>query len=125
MITLREALVIHNMIIEKFGGRQGVRDQDLLKTVLENPFLQVEQKEIYSTPEEKAGSLLEGIIRNRPFFDGNKRIAYVLMRLMLIRHQSDLEATDDEKYEFVMEAASGKMYYTDMVRWIRDRLVSS
>ena len=125
MITPEEALAIHKMIIEKFGGKQGVRDSKLLETVLDNPFVRVEEKEIYTTPEEKAASLIEGIVRNKPFFDGNKRTAYVLMRLMLIRHKSDLTATDDEKYEFVMQVASGNMYYTDMVHWIRERMVAS
>lgn len=39
--------------------------------------------------------------------DGNKRIGYVVMRLFLIANDIDLEATQSEKYEFVIQIASG------------------
>ncbi len=124
MIKLEEVVVIQKMIIEKFGGNQGVRDKKALQSVLESSSSMIDGKELYPSPTEKAAAILEGIIKQTPFFDGNKRTAYVLMRLVLIRNKMDIRASDDEKYRFVMQIASGEMYYTDMVHWISERIIS-
>ncbi|WP_245764138.1 type II toxin-antitoxin system death-on-curing family toxin [Thermoflexibacter ruber] len=50
---------------------------------------------------------MESIVKNHPFIDGNKRTGYVLMRLVLMNFGKDIQATQDEKYNFVISVASG------------------
>jgi hypothetical protein len=38
MITIKEALEIHSILIEQFGGTKGVRDFNLLESALNRPF---------------------------------------------------------------------------------------
>jgi death-on-curing protein len=121
MIDLQEALEIHQVLIQEFGGSQGVRDEGLLKSALERPFSGFGETEFYSTPEEKAGAILESIVKNHPFIDGNKRTGYVLMRLILMQFGKDITATQDEKYNFVIEVASGQIEFEQSVAWIRNR----
>ena len=111
---------IYNEIIKTTGGSFGIRDENLLKSSLMTPFQTFEGKEIYKTPEEKASKMLELIIKNHPFIDGNKRTAYVLFRLFLEINGLKLIASQDEKYEFIMKIASGKIGYKDILNWTKE-----
>lgn len=124
MIDLQEVFEIHQVLIQEFGGSQGVRDEGLLKSALERPFSGFGKTEFYPTPEEKAGAVLESIVKNHPFIDGNKRTGYVLMRLILMQFGKDITATQDEKYSFVIEVASGQIEFQEIVAWIGKRATS-
>ena len=62
-------------------------------------------------------------ISNHPFIDGNKRTAYVLMRLILKQEKLDIVATEEEKFDFVMKAAQGNLKFDDIRAWIKAKLV--
>jgi death-on-curing protein len=123
MITIDEAIRIHNILIDKFGGSIGVRDKGLLLSALNRPFLTFDAKDLYATPIEKSSALFESLIKNHPFLDGNKRIAYVLMRLVLLQYDLDIKASEEEKYQFVIKAASGQLEYDAIKQWIDDRII--
>ncbi len=38
MIDIQEVFEIHQVLIQEFGGSQGVRDEGLLKSAIERPF---------------------------------------------------------------------------------------
>ena len=73
MISIKQALVIHKIAIEKFGGSFGVRDLSGLESALARPFQTFGREKLYFTIEEKAAAIGESIIMNHPFVDGNKR----------------------------------------------------
>lgn len=81
-----------------------------------------EGNELYPSPEEKAAALLESIVINHPFFDGNKRLGYVLMRLILMESGKDIEATQEEKYQLVISVAKGELNSIGITQWIRKKL---
>lgn len=119
MIDYQEVLEIHQVLIREFGGSQGVRDENGLKSALERPFSGFGETEFYPSPEEKAGAILESIVKNYLFIDGNKRTGYVLMRLVLMNFGKDIDATQDQKYDFVVFVASGQLDFQQIVTWIR------
>jgi death-on-curing protein len=121
MIDYQEVLEIHQVLIREFGGSQGVRDENGLKSALERPFSGFGETEFYPNPEEKAGAILESIVKNHPFIDGNKRTGYVLMRLVLMNFDKDIQATQGEKYDFVIAVASGQLDFQEIVTWIKQR----
>ncbi len=77
-------------------------------------------QEYYLTAEGKAAAILETILLNHPFVDGNKRTGYTLMLLTLNKHGLDLQVHDDEQYDFVVSVASGKLPFEEIVTWIRN-----
>ena len=85
MINVEEAIAIHKILITQFGGASGVRDMNGLEGALNRPYFTFEGKDLYEDGIEKASAIIESIITNHPFFDGNKRLGYVLYR-----HQSGL-----------------------------------
>ena len=107
MISVSEAILIQDILIEKFGGTRGIRDRGLLESALSRPFQTFDNKDLYPSVIKKAAALIESILINHPFIDGNKRIGYVLMRLFLIDNGLDIFANQDDKYDFVelIEAA--------------------
>ena len=123
MISLEEALVVHRVLLQEFGGATGVRDAGLLRAALARLFSGFGEAEFYKTPEEKAGALLESIVKNHPFMDGNKRTGYVLMRLLLLQAGKDLRATQQEKYDFVVSVAAGQTDLAGIMAWLKGKVV--
>ena len=122
MIELQEVLIFHQKLIEEFGGSPGVRSVDLLEAALGRPYQTFDGQELYPSPEAKASAILESIVTNHPFIDGNKRIGYVLMRLILLGAGKDIEADEEEKYQFIIEVASGKRSFDSILEWIELRI---
>ena len=84
MISRQEVESIHEILIEKFGGSSGIRDREILESAVGRPYQTFDQNDLYPSPIDKAAAIFESIISNHPFVDGNKRTAYVVMRLMLL-----------------------------------------
>jgi len=85
MIELSEALSIHQILINSFGGSNGIRDESLLSSALQRPFQTFDGEFVYKSILEKAAALVESILVNHPLIDGNKRTGYVLLRRYLIK----------------------------------------
>ena len=118
MIQTEEVIKIHKILIDIFGGIHGLRDKNALDSALNRPFMTFDHKDLYQSTPEKAAALIESIISNHPFIDGNKRIGYVLMRYLLLSDNIDLNASQSEKYEFVLDIAHGNSSYNEIRDWI-------
>ena len=122
MIDLKTVENIHSILIERFGGTSGIRDSGGLESAINRPFQTFDQRELYPTPVEKASAIFESLISNHPFIDGNKRTAYVLMRLILFEYGLDIKADENKKYDFVVAAAKGEIKFDQIKEWIEDNL---
>ena len=71
--TFQEVLVIHTLLLEQYGGAQGVRDPGAIEAALFRP-----QSGYYEDIVEESAALMESLLINHPFVDGNKRIAAAL-----------------------------------------------
>lgn len=122
MIRLDQAIGIHQVLIEKFGGASGIKDRGALEAALNRPYATFDQKDLYPSPVEKAAAILESILINHPFIDGNKRTDYVLMRLTLMEGEMDIKASQKEKYEFVIKVSEGKLDISRIKEWIASHI---
>ncbi len=123
MISITEVEEIHKVLIEKFGGSLGIRDKTGLESALARPLQTFDSRELYPTVITKAAALIESILTNHPFVDGNKRTGYVLMRLFLITNGFDIAATQEEKYVFVIDIASGTTNFETILDWLSKHIV--
>lgn len=123
MISVDDAIQIQSYLIEEFGGAGGLRDKNLLESALMRPYQTFEEVELYPTPSEKAAAIIESILINHPFIDGNKRFGYIAMRLTLMYHGLDISANENDKYDFVIKIASGEIKFNEILDWINSKLM--
>jgi death on curing protein len=119
MIKIEEVEKIHEILVENFGGAKGIRDKASLESAINRPYQTFGGVDLYANSIEKAAALFESIISNHPFIDGNKRTAYVLMRLLLKEGGFDLKVSEEAKYNFVISAAKGELTFEDIKKWIQ------
>lgn len=122
-MKLKWVLETHEVLIKQYGGTQGVRDLNLLHSALFRPYASFDGVDLYASPVEKAAAILESIIINHPFIDGNKRIGYILMRSILMLNDMDVYASHKAKYKFVIEVTEGKYTLDSIKEWIERHLI--
>ncbi len=83
MLSKRQILLLHSMLVAQSGGMDGLRDEGLLDAAINMPLQTFGGQELYPTILEKAARLGYGLIRNHPFLDGNKRIGTHAMLVFL------------------------------------------
>lgn len=118
MIAIAQATQLHSLLISTFGGSAGIRDFNALASALSRSFQTFDGQELYPSVLSKAAALIESILINHPFIDGNKRTGYVLMRLFLLQNGVDLYASEQEKYNFVIAIASGQSDFGVILKWL-------
>ena len=72
-LTVAQVLLIHDQMVKRFGGSSGVRDLGLIESAVARPKSSFDGQYLYSTIFDKAGALLQSLLKNHPFVDGNKR----------------------------------------------------
>lgn len=119
MIDIKIAYRIHEILINNFGGSKGIRDNNSLEAALLRPYATFDGIDLYPSAIEKAAALFERIIINHPFIDGNKRTAYVLMKLLLFNDAILITANEDEKYTMTIKASCGEFRFEDIRLWLQ------
>ena len=71
MIDIRD--VIHDILIDRFGGAKGVRDSGILQSAINRPYQTFDGNDLYPDAVDKAAAIFESVISNHPFIDGNKK----------------------------------------------------
>ena len=77
-LTPVEAMVLHRVLIDRYGGALGLRDAGALEAALFRP-----QSGHYKDVIFEAAALFESLAMNHPFVDGNKRIAFACTDVFL------------------------------------------
>jgi death-on-curing protein len=118
-LTIEIVLYIHQRQIERYGGLSGIRAINLLESAVARPFHTFDSIDLYQSSLEKAAALFEAMIKNHPFVDGNKRVAYACLELFLELEGYQIKQTEDEKYSFVIQAASSQIEYDGILAWLK------
>jgi death-on-curing protein len=118
-----DCLAMHEKLIERFGGLQGIRDEGLLDSALNKP-LHVFN---YGKPTvfELAASYALGIVKNHPFLDGNKRTGFVAAALFIEANGFSFQATEEEAVLETLALAAGERAEADYAAWLARNSVES
>ena len=68
---------------------------------------------------EKAAALVESVIQNHGFVDGNKRTALYLVHILAERSGYNLAADDESIVHKFVAVADGKESYLQLVEWFQ------
>ena len=93
-----EVLTIHAIVIDEFGGSEGVRDLGALEAAVFRP-----QTGYYKDAIAEAAALFESLIQNHPFIDGNKRTALGAADVHLRMNGFELGGDSMSHHRFVIE----------------------
>ena len=113
----QDLYILHNQLLARFGGLEGIRDEGLLESALHRP-VQKFQYEPKSTLPELAASYSYGIARNHPFFDGNKRSALLAAIVFLGINGMKLHATEEEAVLETLALAAGERTEDEYAFWL-------
>jgi len=119
-VAENRAIAIHRRQIAEHGGGDGVRDMGLSQSALARPQNAYHYHKVVSLAR-LAAAYAYGIAKNHPFIDGNKRTAYVVARLFLIKNGYDINASREEKYLTVLSLAEGRLTEEELAAWFESK----
>lgn len=124
LIALSELTWLHDRAIAEFGGAEGIRDQGMLESALARPVAGFSGTPAFPGPCERAGALVEALILDHGFVDGNKRTALMAGTLWLEREGTVLDARPGELVELALAVAEHRMDAGDVASWLEARGVA-
>ena len=113
-----QILLLHEQLVAETGGSSGLRDEGMLDSALNTPFQTFAGKNVYPSLQQKAARLCFGLVKNHPFVDGNKRIGAHVMLVFLALNGIELQHTQAELSEVILQLAAGTLQSTDLLDWI-------
>lgn len=117
-LTLAEILELHIRLIERFGGKVGVRDKGLLESALIRP-----RTGYYQTLTLQAAALMQSLALNHAFIDGNKRVAFASTAIFLKLNGFSLRiAADDGEYFLIERIIKQRVDLDEIARWLERHL---
>lgn len=116
--TLTETLELHTRLIERFGGKGGVRDMGLLESALMRP-----QTGYYKSLSLEAAALLQSLAQNHAFIDGNKRIAFATAAIFLRMNGYRLKVDTDNGESFIIDQViKNKADINEIADWLEKHM---
>jgi death-on-curing protein len=124
-LTVEDLVILNRRAVLIGGGRSGVRDRARLEYAVDRPFLVFNDQPLYPTHQTKAAALIEIIIRDHPFVDGNKRTGLLagaaLLRILSGRR---LYITKQESVRTCLAVEGGKIHTAALAAWLYARSAS-
>ena len=118
-LTPQQVLFIHARLVAETGGEDGLRDLGLLEAAFARPRATFDGRDLYEDVFDKAAALLESLILNHPFVDGNKRTAITSAALFLLRNGYQLVADNSELEQFTLSVVQKRLTLDAIASWFR------
>lgn len=117
-LAVIEVVAIHTLLISEFGGAGGIRDLGALESAVFRP-----QTGYYDDAIAEAAALLESLVQNHPFVDGNKRTAVAAADVHLRMNGLELGGDSATHHRFLIGLIeSGALDWRAIDEWLRRNL---
>ncbi len=122
-ITREVVLATQEELLSRFGGLEGLRDEELLESALHRPRKLFD----YGKPDlfELATVYASGIVRNHPFLDGNKRAGFMVAYIFLGANGWEIDATEEDVVLHTLGLAAGQIEAGAYAKWLKASCVRS
>jgi len=117
-LTVEDVLRIRDQLAQQYGDSFDVLRFQQLLSALATPQQSLFGEEIFPTLCAKAGMLLTALVRNHPFWDGNKRIALATTVALLERNGYTLSVDQAEADRFTTRLATGAEAAEEARAWV-------
>ena len=106
-------------MIKRFSGLAGIRDLALVESAVWRPRATFGKKDLYPTLFDKAAALLQSLLKNHPFLDGNKRTAITSAGIFLKLNGHKLTNTHEEEVEFTVRVYNERLTLKEITSWLK------
>lgn len=121
-LTPQQILAIHDQMVKRFGGLRGIRDIGLVESAVARPMATFDEKDLYENIFDKAASLLQSLLKNHPFVDGNKRTALTSAGIFLKMNGYILKNYHEEEVEFGVNVDNKHLSIEAISAWLKNHL---
>ncbi len=101
---------------------QSIRDVGLLAGAIARPATSVYGEDAYPDLSQKIAALIDGINRNHPLVDGNKRLSWLCARNFANLNGYELRTDADEGERVIFAVARGSMDLSSLTEWTETHL---
>lgn len=124
-LTREQVLQIHKEILAAHGGADGIRDLGMLDAALQMPEATYDGILLHPDVPSAAVAYLSHLCQNRPFIDGNERVAAIAMYVFAAANGYELTLDNDELADTVLCLASGRITKRELTDRMRASLQRS
>lgn len=114
-----DVLIIHARIVDATGGSHGIRDVNLLASLVERPKTKLGGKGQFRGVFQKAATYIDSLVRYHVFIDGNKRTAIASAVRFLNLNGYEFAASDREVEKFALRIATEKPKVESIADWLK------
>ncbi len=122
-LDINQVLFIHDRAVKRYGGSHGIRDIGLVESAVARPQTTFGGKFLYVPIFDKAAALLQSLLKNHPFIDGNKRTALSSSALFLWKNGYKLTNAHKEEIEFAVRVDNGNLTVEQISKWLKEHSV--
>ena len=118
-LTVEEVILIHEYVLQLYGGVPGIRSIALLESAVHRPVTSFGGSDLYLSVFDKAASLIHAIIKNHPFVDGNKRTAIVSGIVFLRMNKYKLVVSEKRLIKLALDIADSEISLNDLSEFLK------
>ena len=118
-VTAENITTIHDRIIEATGGSFGIRENELLQSIILKPQAAFGGQDLYPSLYAKAAAVYEAHCDYRVFVGGNKCTAALTLYRFLNINDYDLTSTNKELEQYTLKVAMSQPDLADVAAWIK------
>lgn len=122
-LTIEEVYFLHELALERAGGRSGIRDFSLIHSAISRPQATFGGEDLYPTVWLKAAALVHSLILNHPFEDGNKRTGFFAVNAFLQNNRIKLLFTKEEAINFCLRVEDKSFHLEEISSWLEAHAV--
>ena len=118
-LEIEEVYDIHGYMIKIGGGRSGIRDFGLLHSAIERAKASFGGNDLYPNIWEKAGAIMQSLVKNHPFEDGNKRTAFFSTKRFIEINGYETEFNNKEIVDFMITVDTNNLAIKEISAWLK------
>ena len=112
-------------MVKRFGGTPGIRDIGLVESAVARPMATFDGVDLYETVFDKAAALLQSLLKNHPFVDGNKRTALSSAGIYLKINGYDLKNYHEEEVDFGVQVDTKQLSIENISAWLKKHSIKN
>lgn len=125
-LTVEEIVAAHYYMMRAMNDadQAGIKNLALLESAVHRPSQSLFGEDAYPSLFDKASALLESLVKNHCFHNGNKRTAYLSVKSFLLLNGYHLKMERLLAVEFIVDIAKGRYSLEETADILRTYSVS-